>query len=55
MEKRKISFLAVFLGACCALGVLLFSSTPDLLKATGGSSEHTCADITFGTAEYSSS
>lgn len=55
MEKRKISFLAVFLGVCCALGVLLFSSAPDLLKATGASSEHACAGITFGTAEYSNS
>jgi len=54
MKKRKAQFFAGFLGACCALGVLLFSGAPDFLQAVGGSSDRYCADISFGTTQYSS-
>lgn len=52
MKKTRRTLLGSLLAVVCALGVLFFASTPLRSLNAEGTEAKTCADITFGTTEY---
>jgi hypothetical protein len=52
VKKTRRTLLGSLLAVVCALGVLFFASTPLRSLNAEGTEAKTCADITFGTTEY---
>jgi competence protein ComEC len=55
MEKKAKRLAFLLLGSVCSLGVIAVAESPANDFRAEATDTHSCADITFGTAEYSSS